>query len=687
VCVPGAQTRCTCTNGVDGAQICVDDGSRFDACICKDPPPTTGGVGGHDSAVGGRSGSPTLGDGGAPEEGGAPAMHGDATDLPQEPILEDGVPANAPELFGAATDDAAGALCVLEPQLSADGADGAMFPSNWLRPRFRFVADDFDLFELRLHSDAERNDLVVYTKEPSWYLPQFIWQGGGTNAGLGAAAAGGIVSVTIRALDSSAPGSAARVDGTFRIAPAAASGSILFPAMQAWATSPESAILGFSVGDEGVQPALKLKQAAWTGQLTEDGAELRGYYDEPGLPWYVNGDVRAFFRPTVTPDGAALSFTDDWPWAMAMAQVSGNVIGGVPALLGKGGRALMKQPWLGSQTFSAAHWASGDRVLVTSYGRTFKSDNARDKPWTSLNYGDTAEDTDWVKWHSLVWFDLEADFEVDTDATGYGVTLDEKNAAVTNAFGTSWGFISTGDSSSSHVAPTFNPQGDTVAYVATDYSPEWHPDAAATTADVRTVAYNNRAGGVSQPVAGASSPDYLEFEPAFSPDGKLLAFTRAANGGPDGPFRHRFGEVMVVAASGGEPVRLVANDPNACAGDEEPLALLNGSAAWAPQAVTQRGKTYYFLVFTSARHYADEFAQSFEMSGNAYSNTLQDSTQIYLSTIVVDNATGAISTYPAIHVWNQNRAADEGAAASIQFSNITPVWGNTVLPKLEIPPR
>ncbi|HYP87529.1 MAG TPA: hypothetical protein VEQ59_05240, partial [Polyangiaceae bacterium] len=389
-------------------------------------------------------------------------------------------------------------------------------------------------------------------------------------------------------------------------------------------------------------------------------------------------------RPTVTPGGDALAFTDDYPWSMAMAQLTGGTAGGIPAFLAKGARALMKQPWLGSQTFSPAHWANGDRVLVSSYGRVVKSGAQRSKPWQALSYYD--EDptkTDWFKWHGLIWFDLEADFDVDTDALDYGQSLTKKNGAGTAAFGTSWGFIATGDANISNVSPSFNPADDTLAYVATDYSAEWHPDALATVADVRTVAYNHRAGGQSQPVEGASSPDYLEFDPAFSPDGKLIAFTRAANGGPDGPFRHRFGEVTVVAASGGEPVRLLANDPNACAGDAQPLTLLNGSAAWAPEAVKHGGRTYYFLVFTSARRYEDEFAASFEMSGPSYSNTLQDSTQLYVSTIVVDDATGTISTFPAVYAWNQNRAAGGGAT---QLSSLTPVWGNTRLPPLRIEP-
>src|SRR6185369_8618625 len=56
---------------------------------------------------------------------------GKCTDFPDQPIIEMGAPMNAPSLFGA--DPAAftpGSLCALEPQLSANGKEGAMMPAN-----------------------------------------------------------------------------------------------------------------------------------------------------------------------------------------------------------------------------------------------------------------------------------------------------------------------------------------------------------------------------------------------------------------------------------------------------------------------------------------------------------------------------------------------------------------------------
>jgi hypothetical protein len=99
------------------------------------------------------------------------------TDFPADPVLDapDGggaaAPANAATLFGGPTQGASsGGPCLIEPEI------GALYPDNWLRPRFRWVASaNENLFELRLHVANQVNDLVDYTASNEWTMPKAQW--------------------------------------------------------------------------------------------------------------------------------------------------------------------------------------------------------------------------------------------------------------------------------------------------------------------------------------------------------------------------------------------------------------------------------------------------------------------------------------------------------------------------------
>jgi hypothetical protein len=100
------------------------------------------------------------------------------------------------------------------------------------------------------------------------------------------------------------------------------------------------------------------------------------------------------------------------------------------------------------------------------------------------------------------------------------------------------------------------------------------------------------------------------------------------------------------------------------------------------------GKSYYFLVFSSGRKYADEFSAQFPLPSNALASFkgLPLSSQLYLAAVVVDDMTGAITSYPAVYIWNQNRTPGAGGnAASLNYSNLTPAWDPIKLPPLVIP--
>src|SRR5262249_61593064 len=126
-------------------------------------------------------------------------------------------------------------------------------------------------------------------------------------------------------------------------------------------------------------------------------------------------------------------------------------------------------------------------------------------------------------------------------------------------------------------------------------------------------------GGPAPPPPGAADAAFYENSPSFSAADRLIAFSRspAKQTCPscvDGPYYNRFAEIHVIPSAGGTPVRLAANDPVACAGDDVSKGLLNSWPKWSPNAVTVAGKRYYFLIFSSAR----KSLVNFEIPRGAY---------------------------------------------------------------------
>ncbi|MEZ4302297.1 MAG: hypothetical protein R3B70_45640 [Polyangiaceae bacterium] len=620
-----------------------------------------GGEGGffNPGGTGGFNNNPGVGD--LP----TPTCSQDCADFPKEPIFEAGVPADAPDLFGAPDNYTPGGPCVLEPQLSNGGAPGAMVPANWLRPRFKVAATE-DLFEIRITSPVEANPLVAYTTSKEWKIPADIWAKAAPNS------AGKALTVTIRALNMASPGTPTGVSGDFHIAPVNAGGAMVFWSVNDSAvTADSSKLYGFTVGDEGVAEALSPKKVKFSGILHEGGVDLRGDYDPK--PGFAAGEVRCIGCHTSTPDGEAVIFTDDWPWNKGIASVKPESVGEIPSYLSPGARALLKMPWIGTQSMSKAHWAPGDRLLIASFGQ-------RDKPFSPNKQNDR-----------LMWIDLEATAPIDDTVPSMNSGMrqqaaEARNAAITAARGSAWDTFAMDGESASAVTPDISNARDRIAYVSTDVSPNGHSDYTATKADIRIVPFNDRKGGAVADLAGAATPDSYEYYPAFSPDDSLIAFTRAPHKGvnPDGPYQNRLGEVYVVPSAGGAITRLVANDPVACAGDDLSKGLMNSWPKWAPKALSVDGKTYYFVIFSSARKYDKQFLIP---AGQYTPQTLdRRSSQLYMAAIVVDEATGAITTYPAVYLWNQSRVVAGGVVTDVEMSsNLTPAWDDFQIPDVEVP--
>ena len=284
-------------------------------------------------------------------------------DFPATPIIDSSgtgpaTPANVATLFGGAgTGTATGGPCLIEPEL------GALFPYTGLRPRFNIVAaTGQNLFEIRLHADHELQDLVVYTNNPIWVLPNDIWQ----NLNLHIVDQAITISIRATSTDGTALTSPVTLGpvGDVRIAPVSASGAIVY-----WTptVNMEGSLKGFTYGDENVASVLT---------PTQGGATCVGCH-------------------TSTPDGlyAAYSARDDGAGdtQIAFRSVDGSA---TPApYVSSSAQTLLARTEQELPMFSLAHWTPGDRVAVTLSPDL--GTGKWDLFWTELDATSTAEGTGW----------------------------------------------------------------------------------------------------------------------------------------------------------------------------------------------------------------------------------------------------------------------------------------------------
>jgi hypothetical protein len=490
-------------------------------------------------------------------------------DFPPMPILDmpdagAAPPANAGQLFGPPSQGAqSGGPCLVEPEV------GSLYPKNWLRPRFSWIAANGEnLFELRVHAANQSNDLVVYTTQTEWTMPKAMW------GSLSNDSADQPMTVSVRGgvyAGGALTGEALGSNGALGIAPVAAPGTIVY-----WSIIPSpgtTALKGFAVGDESVTPVLT------PNQVQEFNAPCVGCH-------------------TATPDGDYASFCSSAnDWGNGFADIRQNMTGQVPPWLGAAGKAAVEAPTLGIHTFSPAHWMTGDRIEVSGYAP-----------------GDDHQP-------QLTWIDLEAQT---APASGTIARNGDSNYAG---------------------APSWSHDGKTIAYVSTNAQVDGRLDDGP--ADVWTVPYNDKAGGTATALAGASNNGMRNFYPAFSPDDEWIAFDEVTSGNM---YNNAQDELYVVPSGGGTATRLSANDPPACTGKKSP-GVTNSWPKWSPQAqTTTDGRTFYWIVFSSIR----------DPGGNP---------QLYVTPIMVD-ASGKVTTYHALYLWNQPASEN----------NHTPAWDNFQIP-------
>jgi hypothetical protein len=647
------------------------------------------------SSTGQGGGGPVLGSGGAsgtislppPGAGGQiisidaslppQTCTSDCTDFPTDPIIDPGTPANASDMFAQ---PAAGAgPCILEPQ------DGSMLPATWLRPRVH-VTGKASVYQITFHADIERNDLVAYTTRDTWILPKDIWT----------KVAGNVqekdITVTVRG--SSGAGAPTESVTKFQVAPVVAGGSMVF--WGSLSTDPgltTSALYGFAPGDEGVVSTLT--PGLVQGPILDDSPVLKRALpaNSPGgaVP---AGQVRCIGCHASTPAGDAVAITDHWPWNIKIVSIRPGEAGKQPDYVTPMGALIAQLPWQGTSTFSPGFWGGANDVHVYISSLAPRSPVDPNNPsafWNTCPGGvcdKTNKDDLW-------WVNLGA------PGTPPDVTSSQASNTVPAAIYRAktsvpvpgWGVLArTGDTRGA-LTPSWTHSGDTIAYTSTDATLDGRIGTA-TVCDIDTVPFANGAGGPATPLHGASDPVACEYYPNYSADDKYVAFNRVAN-----PVRDKTnpmsdanqvyyrpdGEIWITRADGaGDAIRLVANDPPQCSGEASP-GVLNSWPKWSPLARTANGKTYYFLIFSSARQ-TPGLLPTTGQTGNKDRRI----SSLYMATVVDDGSGAAPKTYPAVYLWNQRYLVSgdvdggDPTFTALDTSNVTPAWNDFQIPP--VPP-
>jgi hypothetical protein len=553
----------------------------------------------------------------------------------------------------------AGALCLAEP------AEGTLLPWNWLRPRIRWVGSS-DVYEVRLKTARQKNELVVYTTKTEYYIPRDIWAGpaDGTSQGLARNNYEEDITVTVRGVNLSG-GTPVGAVTRFRTAAIDAAGTMVYWANVKAQTQDTPAegdasgwLMGFAVGDEAVVEALRVLDVK---------TQERSYAAQ-------QKPVSCIGCHTSTPDGEAVSFTAFWPWSGAIAGITPENRGKLPSTVTPSGLAAVQQMWMGAWTYSPGQWKPGYKIAVASYG-------ASELGWPDGDHNETNQD-------NLLWMNIAAPDPATVPMEDWSV----RQNWTPMAQGTALGILKRSGDTRAALMPDFSNDGTTIAYSSSSTSQDGRLGAINDT-DIFTVPFNGGMGGPAAPLPGASAKGVAEYYPNYSADDAFVAFNHISNvsgivkpnavGFENHLYYRPESEIWItptpgnnVTAAAGEvtsdgAIRLKANDPDVCSGKKSP-GVLNSWAKFSPRVNTVNGKTYYFLIFSSTRDTPDDAAHRSPKGDDQYKPVESLYSRLYMAAFTVEG--GKVTTYPAVYLWNQDEKSN----------NLTPAWDEFKIP--DVPP-
>jgi len=272
--------------------------------------------------------------------------------FPKDPIITGGAPSDAADQFANGAEGGSDGPCMIEP------SQDAMYPKNWIHPRFRWsITHNETLFEIRMHVANQMNDLIVYTAKKTWTMDDQIW------TLLRDQSNDLPIDVKVRSLENGTihVGTKEQVS----IAPVDAPGSVVYWTTASGGSAFNATLKGFTIGNEKISTVL--------------------------TPPQVNANNACVACHTSTPDGKYVGVNlapsnGGGGWATAdLRSIDGKAT--QPSFITQAAKDLLARPMTQLPIFSKSHWQDGDHVMGATYQNT-----------------------------SIIWLDLEAQ-----SSTGWGV--------------------------------------------------------------------------------------------------------------------------------------------------------------------------------------------------------------------------------------------------------------------------